>query len=212
MSDIPIAQIFDDLFRYLEVLETQNRAILQLLKDRGIIADQQFAPYLEEAAVASDVKWRAARARMEHLFAQTPEPESKNSTESAESTKAPEKQNTAQTSEKTNGKAENSEDKKPEWEAEKKAPARSKVFAEKGGGAWAESDGTGGGQPGPKSSGAEPAKKEPAETRGSSEKETSVEGKEATKPAVSKAATEQRGKQPQAVSDEEKQPQFVAKP
>lgn len=74
MKDNPTEQIFDDLFRHLEVLETQSGAILQILKDRGVVDEQQFAAYLEKAAVASDVKWRAARVRMEHLLTSTPEP------------------------------------------------------------------------------------------------------------------------------------------
>ena len=74
MSENPTEQVLSDLFRYIEVLETQNRAILQLLRDRGIVTDEQFAPYLETAATASDVKWRAARVRMEHLFTNVPEP------------------------------------------------------------------------------------------------------------------------------------------
>lgn len=73
MSDKPVEQVFSDLFRYLEVLETQNGAMLQLLKDKGVVSDEQFAPYLEKAATASDVKWRAARVRMEHLFASVSE-------------------------------------------------------------------------------------------------------------------------------------------
>ena len=74
MSDNPVEQVLSDLFRYLEVLETQNGAMLQLLKDKKIVSDKKFAPYLEQAATISEVKWRAARTRMEHLFAAMPEP------------------------------------------------------------------------------------------------------------------------------------------
>ena len=77
MTDNPTEQVLNDLFRYLEALETQNGAILQLLKDRGIVTDEQFAPYLEKSSTASDVKWRAARVRMEHLFANVPEPKAR---------------------------------------------------------------------------------------------------------------------------------------
>ncbi|HWC18319.1 MAG TPA: hypothetical protein VG498_14955 [Terriglobales bacterium] len=69
MSDNPAQQVLSDLFGYLESLETQSGAILQFLKDKGGLNDQQLAPYLEQAANASSVKWRAARVRMEHLFA-----------------------------------------------------------------------------------------------------------------------------------------------
>ena len=73
-SDNPTEQVLGDLFQHLEALETQNAAILQFLKDKGIVTDKKFAPYLEQAAVASDVKWRAARVRMKHLFATRPQP------------------------------------------------------------------------------------------------------------------------------------------
>lgn len=74
MSDNPIQEVFNDLFRHLEVLETQNAAILQVLKDKKLITEKKFSSYLDQAAVASDIKWRAARVRMEHLFANAPEP------------------------------------------------------------------------------------------------------------------------------------------
>lgn len=86
MSDNPNEQIFSDLFRYLEVVETQNAAILQLLKDKKVVSEKKFASYLEQAAVASDVKWRAARVRMEHLLASAPEPKPEVKAEAAPKT------------------------------------------------------------------------------------------------------------------------------
>lgn len=86
MSENPNEQIFDDLFRYLEVLETQNAAILHLLKDKKVVSEKKFASYLEQAAVASDVKWRAARVRMEHLLASVPEPKPEVKAEAAPKT------------------------------------------------------------------------------------------------------------------------------
>jgi hypothetical protein len=68
MSKSPTEEVISDLFRHLELLETQSAAVLQFLKDEGIATSEQIAPYLEQAASASSVKWRAARARMEHLF------------------------------------------------------------------------------------------------------------------------------------------------
>lgn len=69
MSDNPAQQVLSDLLNDLESLEAQSGAILQFLKEKGIAADEQLAPYLERAASAASVKWRAARVRMEHLFA-----------------------------------------------------------------------------------------------------------------------------------------------
>src|SRR5579872_3510597 len=78
MSDNPMREILGDLFGYLESLETQSGAILQYLKEKGGATDKKLAPYMEQATNASNVKWRAARVRMEHLLTvvqQTPEKE-----------------------------------------------------------------------------------------------------------------------------------------
>jgi hypothetical protein len=69
----PLKEIFDEMFALLESLETQNIAVLQFLKDEGIARDEKLAPYLERAGNASSVKWRAARARMEHLLTPIPQ-------------------------------------------------------------------------------------------------------------------------------------------
>jgi hypothetical protein len=61
-------QLLDELLASFEVLESQNTAILQFLKDKGIATEEQLAPYLEQAATASDIKWRAGRLRIKHLL------------------------------------------------------------------------------------------------------------------------------------------------
>jgi hypothetical protein len=64
----PIKEILSELFGLLETSETQTLAILQFLKDEGIVTEEKLAPYLDRAGNASSVRWRAARARMEYLL------------------------------------------------------------------------------------------------------------------------------------------------
>src|ERR1700733_2988055 len=68
----PIAEIFDEMFTLLEDIDTRNAALFEYMKEQGGVTDEKLAPYLDRAAAASDVRWRAARARMEHLLAPKP--------------------------------------------------------------------------------------------------------------------------------------------
>jgi hypothetical protein len=68
MSDNPAKQVLKDLLPHFEEIEAQNGAIIQLLKDKGIVNQEEFAKYLEQAGNASNVKWRAVMARLEYLF------------------------------------------------------------------------------------------------------------------------------------------------
>lgn len=67
--NVDLAQeLLNELGSSLENLETQHSALLQFLKDNGILTDDQFASYLAQAEKASSVRWRAARIRLESLF------------------------------------------------------------------------------------------------------------------------------------------------
>jgi hypothetical protein len=71
MNDEAMKEVLNELFSHLEKLETQNEAILQFLKEKKRVTDKQLAPYLEQAGNASNVRWRAARVRIERML--TPE-------------------------------------------------------------------------------------------------------------------------------------------
>jgi hypothetical protein len=93
----PIAEIFDEMFTLLQDLETRSVAVLEYIQEQGGATDEKLAPYLDRAAAASDVRWRAARARMEHLLAPNP----KSSTDVAKDDKA---KSTSQSQPKEKGK------------------------------------------------------------------------------------------------------------
>jgi hypothetical protein len=72
-----IKEVFNELFSHLERLETQNDAILQFLQEKKGATEKQLAPYLEQAGNAANVKWRAARVRIERLLSDEEEGDKK---------------------------------------------------------------------------------------------------------------------------------------
>src|SRR3981189_3794011 len=64
-----VQEIFHDLFSSMEALETQNTAVLQFLRDKGIATDEELASHLEQAGNASSGRWRGVRVRADYLFA-----------------------------------------------------------------------------------------------------------------------------------------------
>jgi hypothetical protein len=62
-------EIIEELASTFQKFETQSAALLEFVKEKGIAKDDELAPYMERAAAASAVRWRATRVRMAHLFA-----------------------------------------------------------------------------------------------------------------------------------------------
>jgi len=77
MSDNPVQEVISDLLEHLEALETRCAALTQLVKEKGVGTEEEFARCAKQASEASGIKWRAARVRMEHLFASVHEPSDK---------------------------------------------------------------------------------------------------------------------------------------
>jgi hypothetical protein len=69
MDEKIVQEVLHQLFSSLEALDTQSTAVLQFLKDKGLVNDEEFRPYLERAGNASGVRWLAARVRIDHLLA-----------------------------------------------------------------------------------------------------------------------------------------------
>jgi hypothetical protein len=61
-------EILDDLIPSLEALEAKSTAVLEFLKHEGVTTDEKLAPYLEQAASASNVRWLGVRVRIERLL------------------------------------------------------------------------------------------------------------------------------------------------
>jgi hypothetical protein len=60
-------ELLNELSSSLEKLETQHAALLQFLKDEGIVTEERLSANLTQAGNSSEVRWRAARVRLESL-------------------------------------------------------------------------------------------------------------------------------------------------
>ena len=68
MKSEAVKEVLNTLFSHLEKLETQTEGLTLFLKEKKKVTDAQLAPYLEQAGKASNVRWRAARVRIEYLI------------------------------------------------------------------------------------------------------------------------------------------------
>jgi hypothetical protein len=93
MDEKIVDQLLNELVASLEEAETQSAAIMLFLKGEGLATEEKLAPYLEQAGKASDVRWRAARARLGALLysAIKPAEPSKRKTDEAGAATKPEK-------------------------------------------------------------------------------------------------------------------------
>jgi hypothetical protein len=68
MNVSPAEQVFEEILPYLEILDAQIGGVVQLLKDKGITTNEEFAQYVERADKESNVREVGLRVRMEFLF------------------------------------------------------------------------------------------------------------------------------------------------
>ena len=61
-------EILEELSSALQRVEAQSTAIVELIKKKGIVEEDELAPYLQWANEASSVRWRATRVRIGHLL------------------------------------------------------------------------------------------------------------------------------------------------
>jgi hypothetical protein len=175
----PIAEIFDEVFTLMEDLETRSVAVLEYMKEQGGVSDEKLAPYLDRAAAASDVRWRAARARMEHLLA----PKPKSATEVGNDQKAKgASESQSQGKEVESGKSKTQGDKEQRRSnADSKEPGKELASAPSGSQSSAESKDE-------KSQNAKPATDAGLEKRNAGDGEQSKEAKATSKGAELQAA------------------------
>lgn len=83
IDENPLLELLHEMITSLEPIETRIEGLYQFLKAKGIATDEELAPYMERAADANDVRWRAFRVRAETLMAEAIHPPREESSESA---------------------------------------------------------------------------------------------------------------------------------
>ncbi len=68
MNDDIMQELLDEVISSFEAQETQSRALLGLLKEKELAGEEEISRQMEQAAKASNVRWRAVRVRMERLL------------------------------------------------------------------------------------------------------------------------------------------------
>jgi hypothetical protein len=131
MDENVVREMLHELFTSLEALETQSSAITQFLKDKGMTNEEELAPYLERAGNASNVRWLAARVRMDHLLSsamKTPEKETRK-----EPPKVTENSQEANAGSDRSDAKENKKENEKDPESTEQGAANTKTREEKGG-------------------------------------------------------------------------------
>ena len=65
MDQAIIDEILEELSSTLQRVEAQSAAILEFVKEKGMVKEDELAPFLERANAASSVRWRATRVRLQ---------------------------------------------------------------------------------------------------------------------------------------------------
>jgi hypothetical protein len=125
-----IKEVLSELFALLETQETNSTAVLQLLKDQGIASDEKLSTYLDQAGRASNVRWRAARMRMEYLLTPTQKQTSENNKSKEAQPKEAQPKEMSSSAEEDKGKNQRQEDGNEKKEAQAEAKSAGNTNAQ----------------------------------------------------------------------------------
>ncbi|HEY1678252.1 MAG TPA: hypothetical protein VGG04_11125 [Candidatus Sulfotelmatobacter sp.] len=74
VDENPLLELLHDMIDSIEPIESRVEALYQFVKAKGIATEKELAPYMEQAANANDVRWRAFRVRAEMLMSEAMNP------------------------------------------------------------------------------------------------------------------------------------------